>query len=163
MCRSRNLPRRPRLQHAHLNGHLLDPANLQKSHTGVLSSSETSPAVPYLDALGQELSLLSDISRPRSARGLPQRLSSSFFTVLQLFQLLSKINLSDILSTQGSCNSQSSANSPGDPGTGKRDCHTPFLCSVENEFTPTNKTCIFKKMPFHKIIFITTGSDKIHF
>lgn len=31
MCRSRNLPRRPRLQHAHLNGHLLDPATSRKA------------------------------------------------------------------------------------------------------------------------------------
>lgn len=51
--------------------------HLQKRHTGILSSPETSPAVPYLDAQGPERSLLSDISRPRSTHGSPQRLSSS--------------------------------------------------------------------------------------
>lgn len=146
MCRSRNLPRRPHLQHTHLNGHLLNPATSRKDTLvffPVLKQVQPCPIWMPRARSG----LFSVISHGLDLHvGSPQRLCSSslcfnsFNYYLKLTCPLPYLLRDPII--------QPSTNSLGDPGTGTRDCHTPALCSVENEFTTINKTCILKRYIF---------------
>lgn len=112
------------------NGHLpLRFGHLQKSHPVLLSSPEANPAMPCLNALGLERSLSSLTSHSLDLHVAHLTELLELFTVLHLFQLLSKINSpAASLSTQQSWHPQSSPNSLGYPDT--RTSRLPHTCSV---------------------------------
>lgn len=126
-----SLPVSARSQHIHLNCHLLDPASSRKPQWPFQARNKSSCAL-FGHPVPGTCSLLTNISRPRSAHGSPHSRGSAWpFTSLHLFQLLSKINVPDILSASDPVTLKLALMPSATRALGHADCCAPLCTQLQ--------------------------------